>query len=105
MPTATRIIDDSVFGPTGGWSLLEHSETIQFRGHTLRLQTSDGQTDDGKRGTFYASLAGPAGRFSTHIPWCPIDEARDLATAWAEKQIPSPDATLKLDVAELAEET
>lgn len=79
MPTARRV-DHSLFGNTGNWSVDQHTETIRIHGLKVVLQTSDGQTNDGINGSWSVTIAG--GR-KTQFPWCPPEEARAKAEAWA----------------------
>jgi hypothetical protein len=77
-----------IFGDTGEWVVSQHTETLTLRnGGTLVLQTSDEQTDDGKRGVWVAMLSSGGQKSQTSFEWCPLAEAREKAVAWVRESI------------------
>lgn len=95
----------SLFGDLGepplGWSLKQHTESIAFRGHILRIQTSDHQTDDGTRGTWHFSLRlGAHVMAQTQVPWVDHEtlvQLRIEAQRWAESYLDASPTTEVLD--------
>lgn len=77
-----------IFGDLGPFTIDQHTESMRHGRMKLTLQTSSGQTDDGKAQSWSVRLSVNGADFAKgQFELVPLEEARTKAREWMKEQL------------------